>query len=131
MGTYDVTINGEAKFDLDLDYSDIYQNIEHSIEYLVEGMLDDHTPNVDVGDEVHELLDEYRRSPNPCGVGESFEGAVLKAVQRNAGVVTSYVEDAGLTAEPDYDEIRKFVRNEVRTAFRVVLSEAARLTIAE
>lgn len=118
--THDITITGQAEIEMELDYDDIYCNIEHSIEYLVERMIDDAETSVDIPDEADSLLRDYIRNPNPCSLGDQFEQAVHKACQRN-----------GMTPEVDWEEIRKFVKAEVRAAMSAVMSEATRLLTAE
>ena len=121
MASYDITITGGAE--MELDYNDIFDEIESGIEYKVEQMIDDAATNVDVGAEADHLLSEYIRIENPCGLGQLFEQAVQKACTRKE-----------ITPEVDWtdvrDEIRVVVHNEVRSAMKSVLSEATRLLTA-
>ena len=92
--SHEITIN-EA--DIELDYSDIYENIADAVrdeareavsEYAwdevsseVEQMIDDNiSGSTDVSDKLVELLDDFNRIKNaggtPCKVGHAFELAV-------------------------------------------------------
>jgi len=117
MASYDITITGDAE--MELDYNDIYDEIESNIEYKVERMIENAETYVDIAAEADNLLSEYIRIEDPCGLGQLFERAVQKACARME-----------ITPEVDLDEIRVVVHNEVRSAMKSVLSEATRLLTA-
>lgn len=118
MASYDITFNGDLE--MELDYNDIFDEIESNIEYKVENMIEGAGIRMDVGAEADYLLSEYIRVENPCSLGHQFEQAVQKACTRME-----------ITPEVDRSEIRKFVHVEVRAAMQSVMSEATRLLTAE
>jgi len=93
--SHTITING-VDADIELDYSDIWENIEDSASDMardvvrdyawdeiagsVEEMVDNHSSSVDASEAVEELLDEYNRikagNGTPCSIGRAFERAV-------------------------------------------------------
>ena len=105
--SHEITIGDASvtfeQVEVDLDYSDLYENIADAVrdeaqeavrDYAwdevssqVEQMIDDNASSTNVGEAVEELLDEYSRikagNGTPCAVGRAFE----RAVQNVSGTV--------------------------------------------
>jgi len=118
--SHTITING-VDADIELDYSDIWENIEDSasdqardvvrdlawdeVAGSVEEMVDNHSPSVDVSESVEELLDEYNRikagGGTPCSIGRAFERAVASVDACSAQEGTESEDSFAIRAATD------------------------------
>ena len=112
--SHDITIS-EVAADIELDYTDIWENIEDSVseaardavrDYAwdevsseVEQYVDDHVSghSSDINESLEEALDEYNRMKaqggSPCSLGRAFERAVGFAAEITDGDAATAIAD--------------------------------------
>ena len=84
-----------VEFELDTD--DIFSEIECHIENAIENHMNVETPE--------ELLHNYLNVADPCGVGQTFEQAVWKAVNTRLTVEVKRILRDTLAPDPMQQEI--------------------------
>tara|TARA_R100000664_G_C2739363_1_gene128090 strand:- start:769 stop:1314 length:546 start_codon:yes stop_codon:yes gene_type:complete len=125
----------EATGQVELDYSDIFLNIEdtiaqqvsdqiqneawHSIEYHTYDAINDTITErqLDVPDEIETLLWDFHRSVRPCNVGESFIQAVRKALTWD-GEQFHKVPDKVEPVAIDYHWLQKSIAKEIKVQMK-------------
>jgi HD superfamily phosphohydrolase YqeK len=88
-------MNVDVNFDIDTD--DIFNEIESHIENAIENHTNGETPE--------DLLCNYLNVADPCGVGQTFEQAVWKAVNTRLTVEVKRILRDTLAPDPTQQEI--------------------------
>jgi len=135
MGNHVVEIETAS---VDLDYSDIMENIEDTItqrvsdqicdeawdavEYQVNDAIGEHIdnyePDMDVTAHNWELLREFNNTQEPCSLGKEFIRAVQKALTWDG---TDFKEQAPFSLTLDYNWVRETIAEQVRVQLYGVL----------
>jgi len=84
--------------DFDIDTDDIFNEIECNIENAIENKMSDY-------ESPDSLLHDYLNVANPCGVGETFEQAVWKAVNTRLTVEVKRILRDTLAPDPTQQEV--------------------------
>ena len=85
-----------VEFELDTD--DIFSEIECNIENAIENKMSDY-------ESPESLLSDYLVIDNPCGIGQTFEEAVWKAVNTRLTVEVKRILRDTLAPDPIQQEI--------------------------
>ena len=84
--------------DFELDTDDIFSEIECNINNAIENKMEDfESPET--------LLRDYLDTVNPCGVGQTFEQAVWKAVTTRLDVEVKRILRDTLAPDPTQQEV--------------------------
>jgi len=89
-------MNVDVNFDIDTD--DIFNEIECNIENAIENKMSDY-------ESPESLLHDYLNVANPCGIGETFEQAVWKAVNTRLTVEVKRILRDTLAPDPTQQEV--------------------------
>ena len=127
QGTIEPTMSQSVDFTVEIDSSDLWQEISDSVEECaderISNYMDYYEHDVDFTDGASQLLHEYNPG-NGCSLARDFESAVQGAVQVNGwleDIIKAQAATPGTPAETDTAEIRKVVRSEVRMALAAAL----------
>ena len=127
------TVAGKDQdFTVEIDSSDLWQEISDSVEECAEerisNYMDYYEHDVDFTEGASNLLGEYRPG-NGCSLAREFEAAVQGAVQVDNWLVdligrevTTYNQSHTPLLNAEAAEIRKLVRSEVRMALAAALA---------
>ncbi len=118
----------DQEFTVEIEYSDLWQEIESSVEECageaISNYMDYYEHDVDFSEGASELLREYNPG-NGCSLARDFEMAVHGAVQVGdflVNAVKEVITTQGTPAEMNTAEVRKLVRSEVRMALAAALT---------
>ena len=93
-------MNVDANFDIDID--EIWSNLECNVENLVSSEIDNKISDIESPES---LLSDYLVIDNPCGIGQTFEEAVWKAVNTRLTVEVKRILRDTLAPDPTQQEI--------------------------
>jgi len=116
----------ETEVTLELDDNDLWEAVEDNVQEQITNFIDEHTSEYehasqggDIGDQVYELLLEYKNGVTSCAVGKAFEEAVWKAMCRldnpntHDSVWAAAAKEYLLSVVPGSRDVRAIVREEV------------------
>jgi|15BtaG_2_1085339.scaffolds.fasta_scaffold00232_17 hypothetical protein len=142
MGNHEITIGDASvtfeQVEVELDYSDILENIEDTIASRVSDQIgdeawdavryqvddavtecfDNYEPDVDVTDGIRSLLGEFNDTQEPCSLGEEFIGAVRKALAWDGA---RFKEEAPFSLTLDYGWVQEAIAKEIKVQLKGIV----------
>ena len=146
MGNHEITIGDASvtfeQVEVELDYSDILENIEDTIASRVSDQIgdeawdavryqvddavtecfDNYEPDVDVTDGIRSLLGEFNGTSRPCPLAVEFIEAVQKALTWDG----EQFHDGPSMDSIDYDWLHAAIAKEIRVQMHGLLHKMAK-----
>ncbi len=124
----------ETEVNVEFADSDVWNAVEDNVQEQITNFIDEHISEYEhasqdegIGDQVYELLLDYKNGITSCAIGKAFEQAVWKAITRldNPNVAdevwASAAKEYLLSVVPGSRDVRAIVREELFNLVRLMI----------